>query len=291
MLTVGRFPTRDRMERENQSRTASFFPEMEGHFDTRSPAGDNVGEERKRAENQSRRKRATVDRRQSGSSVPSAESAAAPLLFALQDIQGSVSAISHSDDSARLDLAELATGVPQQKPRPEDTRSGAVHTIRDGEEALGHHDGRLYRMVFAPRLAGQRSCEVCIGMAEIRRILYSDQQCNRNQKDSHRKKIREQLKELKDKGYITVLRRGDPPYTEPTTYIAYCPEEALRRQIESGVIGWQQTGKRTRVLVRVDQGGKPMSGEMISTKIQRCSDQSQHEIAQKTEGFQRCQQA
>ncbi len=259
------------MERENQSLKASFFPEMEGYFDTRSPAGDNVGEEQKRAENQSRRKRATVDRRQSGSSVASAESAVAPSLFAPEDGQGSVSAISHSDDSSRLDLADLATGVSRQKPSPEDTRSGAVHTICDGEEALGYHDGRLYRMVFAPRLADQRCCEVCIGMSEIRRILHSDTKCDRNKKDSLRKQIREQLRELKEKGYITVLRRGDPPYIEPTTYLVYCPEEALRQQTESGVIGWMQTGKRTRVLVRIDQGGKPVSWDASTEKSQKLS--------------------
>ncbi len=259
------------MKRNDLSFTPSLFAKMDLPCGTTSAATDNADSEQPRTKNLSRRKRTTVDRRQSGSSVASAESAAASLLFAPEDGQGSVSAISHSDDSARLDLADLATGVPRQKPRPEDTRSGAVHTIRDGEEALGYGDGRLYRMVFAPRLADQGCCEVRIGGAEILDILTAGRRWNRKQKEMLRREIRRQLDELEDKGYITVLRRGDPPYTEPTTYLVYCPEEALRQQTESGVIGWKQTGKRTRELVRIDQEGKPVSWDASTEKSQKLS--------------------
>lgn len=260
------------MKRKNLNTIPSLFAGLDLHCGTISPSTDHAYQQEKHGQNLSRRNCSIDDRRRTRPSVASAESAAAPLLFAREDSQESeLGASLRDENSSRIDFADQVTGIRRRKPRPVGTCTRAVHTIRDGEEALGYGDGRLYRAVFAQLLIGQTCCEVRVGAAEILKVLYSNKKFERRQKETLRREVRRQLDELEEKGYIKVLRRGDCTISEPTTYIAYSPDEALRRQIESGFNGWIQTGKRTRMLVRLVQEGKPVGSEIRSARIQRLS--------------------
>ncbi len=173
-----------------------------------------------------------------------------------------------------MPIAEIAKKPPHsassQRTKAAGTLQEGIHSLHDGEEALGYHDGRIYREVFAPLLCGQKSCEVRIGLAEIVVRITDGQKLTRSRLHTVRKDTRAHIKDLQNKHFIEVLLPSVAARSEATTYVVYSPDEALRRQIACGYTGWRQRGPRTRELV--------ITAESVAVELLTTSDKDAYQI-------------
>ena len=173
-----------------------------------------------------------------------------------------------------MPIAEIAIKPPHSASSQRTKAAGApqegIHSLHDGEEALGYHDGRVYREVFAPLLRGRKSCQVRIGLAEIVKRITGGQTLTRRRMNTVRKDTRAHIKDLQNKHFIEVLLPSVAARSEATTYVVYSPDEAQRRQIARGYTGWRQRGPRTRELV---PAAETIEAELPTTTSDKDADQ------------------
>ena len=238
--------------------------------------------ERDEAENQkrSRQSTCTTPKRQravAGEGVPIECS-----LFAGAGLTSSdTAAISHALNTDAIMASQHCMPITDMSQKPQHSASSqrtkavgatskGIRPLHDAEEALGYHDGRIYREVFAPLLRGRKSCEVRIGLAEIVVRITAGKTLTRSRTNTLRKNTSAQIKDLQNKHFIEVLLPSVAARSEATTYVVYSPDEALRRQIACGYTGWRQRGPRTRELV--------ITAESVAVELLTTSDKDAYQI-------------